>query len=133
MFTMKFLFLSIKIWVRPQNMYATIKYTQKQRFDIYFHSQPCILLITSHFDVLFIIITPDERQNVVVKSDILTMLKDLKPRTKVISNRDTLITIYFAIFRMSRHFSRWLSKKNNISCLMWVCLKVSKTMLFRSI
>ena len=39
----------------------------------------------------------------------------------------------FCNFPNVSSFSRWLSKKNNISCLMWVCLKVSKTMLFRSI
>ena len=90
-------FHPLEIGYTAQNMYPAIKYTQKQRFDIYFHSQPCILLITSHFDVLFIIIMCDERQNVVIKSNILTMLKDLKPRTIFISTLVTLIS--FIIWR----------------------------------
>jgi len=45
------------------------------------------ITVTSHFDVIFIIIMCVERQNVVVKSDILTMLKDLKPQTILFSTR----------------------------------------------
>ena len=60
---------------------------------MYFHSQPCILPITSHFDVIFIIIICVERQNVVAKSDILTMFHNLKPRTIFISTRDRSIAL----------------------------------------
>ena len=64
---------------------------------MYFHSQPCILPITSHIDVIFIIIIHVcvERQNVVAKSDILTMFHNLKPRTILISTRGRSIPLLF--------------------------------------
>jgi hypothetical protein len=83
-------FHPFRIW-HTWNTHSTIAYTQKRRFRIYFHSQPSILPITSHFDVIFIIIRCVERQNVVAKSNILTMFQDLKPRTIFISTRGLLI------------------------------------------
>ena len=62
---------------------------------MYFHSQPGIFPITSHFDVIFINIMCDERQNVVAKSDILTMFHNLKPRTILISTRGRSIPLLF--------------------------------------
>ena len=56
------------------------------------------IMITFHFDAIFIIIMCVERQNVVVKSDISKMLKELKPRTKIISTLDLLIS--FVIFQL---------------------------------
>ena len=76
------------------NFFLAIGCTQKLRFSIYFHSQLCIFPITSHFDVIFIIIKCDERQNVVVKSNILTMFHNLKPRTIFISTRDRSIPLF---------------------------------------
>jgi len=94
MFTLKFLILSIKILTQPQNIHRAIKFTQKQRLRIYFHSQPCILPITSHFDAIFIIIISVERQNVVVKTNIFTMFHNLKPRTIFISTRGRSIPLF---------------------------------------
>ena len=91
MYTSKFLFLSIENLTQPRNIYPAIERIRKRRFRICFHSQPGILPTTSYFDVIFIIIISDERQNVVVKYDILTMLKDLKPRTIFISTLGFLI------------------------------------------
>ena len=94
-------------------MYPAIIYTQKQRFDIYFHSQPCILLITSHFDVIFIIIMCDERQNVVIKSNILTMLIDLKSRTIFISTRDRSIPLLFCNWSRNYQLLTLSEQKSN--------------------
>jgi len=51
--------------------------------------------VTSHFDLLFIITMCVERQNVVAKSNISTMLKNLKPRTISFSTRGMLIPIFW--------------------------------------
>ena len=87
-------FYPLKTGFPLQKICPAIKCTQKQRFDMYFHSQPGIFPITSHFDVIFIIIKCDERQNVVVKSNILTMFHNLKPRTIFISTRDRSIPLF---------------------------------------
>ena len=89
-------FYPLKFWHTPRNIYPAIKCTHEQRFDMYFHSQPGILPITSHFDVIFIIIRCVERQNIVVKSDILTMFKDLKPRTIFISTHGRSIPLFIS-------------------------------------
>ena len=88
-------FYPLKIGRTPQNIYPAIKRTQKLSCRMYFHSQPCILPITSHIDVIFIIIICVERQNVVAKSDILTMFHNLKPRTILISTRGRSIPLLF--------------------------------------
>jgi hypothetical protein len=60
---------------------------------MYFPSQPGILPLTSQLDVIFIIIRCVERQNVVAKSDILTMFHNLEPQTIFISTRDRSIAL----------------------------------------
>ena len=84
---------SFKRYHTPCNIYPAIECTQKRRFSYSFQSQPCISPFTSHFNVLFIINMCDERQNVVVKSNILTMFPYLKPPTIFISTLDLLISI----------------------------------------
>ena len=81
------------------------------------------ITVTSHFDVIFIIIMCVERQNVVVKSDILTMLKDLKPRTILFSTRGRNILSIIDVARAKKQYM----------ILWWVCLKWSFFTLFRSI
>ena len=126
-------FYPLKFWHTPHNIYPAIKCTQVQRFDMYFHSQPGILPTTSHFDVIFIIIRCVERQNIVVKSDILTMFKDLKPRTIFISTCGRSIPLFILQLIEKLSIINVVRAKTQKRILWWVCLKVSKMILFQSI
>ena len=79
------------------------------------------ITITFHFDAIFIIIMCVERQNVVVKRDILTKLEKLKPRTKNISTLHMLIpcVIFQLIIRLVI-FDLVRAKKQHMMPL-WVC------------
>ena len=125
MCTSKFSISPIKNWIHAQNMYPAIKYTQKQRFDIYFHSQPCILLITSHFDVLFIFIMCVERQNVVVKSNILTHFKVLKPLKYWFSTLGMLTTFIILQLIESLILFQVVRAKKQLIRKVWVLSKYS--------
>lgn len=90
-------------------------------------------MVTSLFDIIFIIIRCVERQNVVVKSNILTMLNSLKPPTILFSSRDKLKP--FHILQLIQRRTNFVAVRAKRLYIMprWVCLKVSKMFLFQSI
>ena len=124
MYKLKFLVFPFKIRCAPQNIYPAIECTRKQKFTIKYHSQPCILPITSHFEVIFIIIFCVERQNVVVKSDIVTMLKNLRPQKILLPTLDLSISIFWQFVQRLINFDVARATKQYI---------ISWWVLFRSI
>ena len=123
-------FYPLKFWHTPHNIYSAIKCTQEQRFDMYFHSQPGILPITSPFRRLF---HYHERQNVGSKSDILKMFHNLKPPTIFISTRGRSIPLFILQLIEKLSIINVVRAKTLKRILWWVCLKVSKMILFQSI
>lgn len=123
-------FYPLKFWHTPRNIYPAIKCTHEQRFDMYFHSQPGILPITSPFRRLF---HYHERQNVGSKSDILKMFHNLKPPTIFISTHGRSIPLFILQLIEKLSIINVVRAKTQKRILWWVCLKVSKMILFQSI
>ena len=70
-----------------------------------------------------------ERQNVVAKSNILTMLKNLKPRTISFSTRGMLIPIFWQFVEGLAIIDVVRAKKQHM-IVSWVCLKWSLYLFF---
>ena len=130
MFTLKFLILSIKI----------LTHTSEYLSGNQMHSWAAVWYvfslstrhITDHipFRRLF---HYHERQNVGSKSDILKMFHNLKPRTIFISTRGRSIPLFILQLIEKLSIINVVRAKTQKRILWWVCLKVSKMILFQSI
>jgi len=93
MYTPKFLKSSIQILHTSHKNYLVRKYTRNWSFRNHYHSQPHIspshLISTS----LFIILQRVRRQNVVIKSDILTMFKGFSFFLFVLKSLNTIFSL----------------------------------------
>ena len=94
MYTLKFLVLSIKNWTHTSE-YLSGNQTHSETVLSYVFSLSTMHITDHiHFNVIFILIISDERQNVVVKTNIFTMFHNLKPRTIFISTRGRSIPLF---------------------------------------
>ena len=112
MYTLKFLIFFHYIFDNTSEYLFGIRMHPEAEIWHIFSLSTTPIMITSHFDVLFIIVMCVARQNVEIKSNILTIFKDLKPRTKVISTVGTLKPFgCFGIHRNTSHFWYCQSQK----------------------
>ena len=93
MYTPKFLKSSIQILHTSHKNYLVRKYTRNWSFRNHYHSQPHIspshLISTSLFIILHLV----RRQNVVIKSDILTMFKGFSFFLFVLETLNTIFSL----------------------------------------